>query len=85
MRPNGRRYREIENGRYGIVGTQITNVSDFPNLKMSVCWGRAAGGRGAPGVAQRPAGARLTGAHNRTVLLPKRAQPARLVQKLSRA
>jgi hypothetical protein len=26
------------------------NVSDFPNLKMSVRWGRAAGGRGAPGV-----------------------------------
>ena len=36
------------------LSTQNTNVSVFPNLETSEWLGRAAGGRGAPGIAQRP-------------------------------
>ena len=42
--------------------------------------GRAAGGRGAPGVAQRPTGARDTDVRNRNPCLTERACPARLVE-----
>jgi len=47
----------------------------FSNLEVSVarCLGRAAGGRRAPGVAQRPTGARLHRARNRTGCLTERA------------
>jgi hypothetical protein len=57
------------------------------HLEMSLPSGvgrRAAGGRGAPGVAQRPTGARLSGARNRTTCLPSERQLARLVERLSR-
>ena len=47
-------------GRLHKMSTQNRNVSNFPNLKMSVRWVRSAGGRGAPGVAQRPTGDRST-------------------------
>src|SRR5271165_2794002 len=46
--------------------------------------GRAAGGREAPGVAQRPTDARNADGRNRTGCLTERACPARLVEKLSR-
>jgi len=39
----------------------------------------AAGGRGAPGVAQRPPGARLSGACSRVGSLPSEHQLARLL------
>ena len=42
----------------------------FSNLEVSVVrgFGRASGGRGAPGVAQRPTGARCTALETATVL-----------------
>ncbi len=78
------------------LSTQITNVSDFPNLKVSVC-GSGGGRARSPGIAQRPTGdrgapasrsARPATAARRSktvpVVLPGGRQHARLVERLSR-
>jgi hypothetical protein len=51
-----------------VIGDEVPDVSTkyrchfFCHLEMSLLggWGRTAGGRGAPGVAQRPTGAQRT-------------------------
>jgi hypothetical protein len=63
----------------GAQRRQITNSAIY-----RCHWGRAAGGREALGVAQRPTGARGTDARRRTDCFTGRAEPARLVERLSR-
>ncbi len=59
--------------------------TDVTNSAIYRChWGRAAGGREALGVAQRPTGARGMDARRRTDCFTGRAEPARLVERLSR-
>jgi DNA-binding transcriptional LysR family regulator len=70
--------------RLQICVHQIQMSPSLPFRNVTGVGGRAAGGRGAPGVAQRPAGARLSGARNRTTCLPSERQLARLVERLSR-
>jgi hypothetical protein len=54
------------------------------HLEMSPWLGSGAGRARSPSVAQRPIGARLSGARNRTTYLPSERQLARLVEQLSR-
>src|SRR5580692_10752773 len=63
---------------------QIEMSPFLPFRNVTAVGGRAAGGRGAPGVAQHPTGARLSGARNRTTCLPSERELARLVERLSR-
>ena len=54
------------------------------HFEMSLPSGSGGGRARSPGVAQRPTGARLSGARNRTTCLPSERPLARLVERLSR-